>query len=97
MSKKLWEPVLKIQTMVSSTLGYLDLLLDKALEFVVVLHYTMFNKNLITIKVYPSLESDEEDHANKAKMKRKKNWDDTPWSPKGKRLTHSSKTDHAVF
>lgn len=35
------------------------------------------------VKVYPSLESDEEDHANKAKMKRKKNWDDTPWSPKG--------------
>lgn len=38
------------------------------------------------LKVYPSLESDEEDHANKAKMKRKKNWDDTPWSPKGNRL-----------
>lgn len=36
--------------------------------------------------MYPSLESDEEDHANKAKMKRKKNWDDTPWSPKGNRL-----------
>ncbi|KAG7520996.1 histone lysine demethylase PHF8 [Solea senegalensis] len=34
--------------------------------------------------VYPSLESDEEDHANKAKMKRKKNWDDTPWSPKAR-------------
>lgn len=33
--------------------------------------------------VYPSLESDEEDLANKAKMKRKKNWEDTPWSPKG--------------
>lgn len=46
--------------------------------------------NHISVKVYPSLESDEEDHANKAKMKRKKNWDDTPWSPKGKRLTHRS-------
>lgn len=34
-------------------------------------------------QVYPSLESDEEDLANKAKMKRKKNWEDTPWSPKG--------------
>uniref|UniRef100_A0A668A108 PHD finger protein 8 n=1 Tax=Myripristis murdjan TaxID=586833 RepID=A0A668A108_9TELE len=34
--------------------------------------------------VYPSLESDEEDHASKAKMKRKKNWDDTPWSPKAR-------------
>ncbi|XP_067096837.1 histone lysine demethylase PHF8 [Osmerus mordax] len=34
--------------------------------------------------VYPSLESDEEDHANKAKMKRKRNWDDTPWSPKAR-------------
>uniref|UniRef100_A0A8D2ZID7 Histone lysine demethylase PHF8 n=1 Tax=Scophthalmus maximus TaxID=52904 RepID=A0A8D2ZID7_SCOMX len=34
--------------------------------------------------VYPSLESDEEDHANKAKAKRKKNWDDTPWSPKAR-------------
>lgn len=39
--------------------------------------------NEIFVEVYPSLESDEEDHANKAKMKRKKNWDDTPWSPKG--------------
>uniref|UniRef100_A0A672IPC3 PHD finger protein 8 n=1 Tax=Salarias fasciatus TaxID=181472 RepID=A0A672IPC3_SALFA len=34
--------------------------------------------------VYPSLESDEEDHASKTKMKRKKNWDDTPWSPKAR-------------
>uniref|UniRef100_A0A6Q2X9K5 PHD finger protein 8 n=1 Tax=Esox lucius TaxID=8010 RepID=A0A6Q2X9K5_ESOLU len=34
--------------------------------------------------VYPSLESDEEDQANKAKMKRKRNWDDTPWSPKAR-------------
>nr|XP_057941127.1 histone lysine demethylase PHF8 [Doryrhamphus excisus]XP_057941128.1 histone lysine demethylase PHF8 [Doryrhamphus excisus] len=34
--------------------------------------------------VYPSLESDEEDHAMKVKMKRKKNWDDTPWSPKAR-------------
>uniref|UniRef100_M4A8Q4 PHD finger protein 8 n=1 Tax=Xiphophorus maculatus TaxID=8083 RepID=M4A8Q4_XIPMA len=34
--------------------------------------------------VYPSLESDEEDHINKTKMKRKKNWDDTPWSPKAR-------------
>ncbi|KAJ0064173.1 hypothetical protein NL108_001474, partial [Boleophthalmus pectinirostris] len=34
--------------------------------------------------VYPSLESDEEDHASRAKMKRKKNWDDTPWSPKAR-------------
>lgn len=33
--------------------------------------------------VYPSLESDEEDHISKSKMKRKRNWDDTPWSPKG--------------
>lgn len=37
--------------------------------------------------MYPSLESDEEDLANKAKMKRKKNWEDTPWSPKGSRRT----------
>ncbi|KAL2104074.1 hypothetical protein ACEWY4_000942 [Coilia grayii] len=34
--------------------------------------------------VYPSLESDEEDHASKAKMKRKRHWDDTPWSPKAR-------------
>uniref|UniRef100_A0A8C2EHW6 Histone lysine demethylase PHF8 n=1 Tax=Cyprinus carpio TaxID=7962 RepID=A0A8C2EHW6_CYPCA len=34
--------------------------------------------------VYPSLESDEEDHINKSKMKRKRNWDDTPWSPKAR-------------
>ncbi|KAM9785474.1 histone lysine demethylase PHF8 [Neosynchiropus ocellatus] len=34
--------------------------------------------------VYPSLESDEEDHASKAKMRRRKNWDDTPWSPKAR-------------
>ncbi|KAG5282168.1 hypothetical protein AALO_G00052960 [Alosa alosa] len=34
--------------------------------------------------VYPSLESDEEDHASKAKMKRKRNWDDSPWSPKAR-------------
>uniref|UniRef100_A0A8C6L4U4 Histone lysine demethylase PHF8 n=1 Tax=Nothobranchius furzeri TaxID=105023 RepID=A0A8C6L4U4_NOTFU len=34
--------------------------------------------------IYPSLESDEEDHVNKTKMKRKKNWDDTPWSPKAR-------------
>ncbi|XP_056589374.1 histone lysine demethylase PHF8 [Triplophysa dalaica] len=34
--------------------------------------------------VYPSLESDEEDHLNKSKMKRKRNWDDTPWSPKAR-------------
>ncbi|XP_028850404.1 LOW QUALITY PROTEIN: histone lysine demethylase PHF8 [Denticeps clupeoides] len=34
--------------------------------------------------VYPSLESDEEDHASKSKMKRKRNWDDTPWSPKAR-------------
>ncbi|KAK1801890.1 hypothetical protein P4O66_022524 [Electrophorus voltai] len=33
--------------------------------------------------VYPSLESDEEDHS-KSKMKRKRNWDDTPWSPKAR-------------
>jgi len=39
--------------------------------------------NVYVLLVYPSLESDEEDHANKAKMKRKRNWDDTPWSPKG--------------
>lgn len=38
--------------------------------------------------MYPSLESDEEDLANKAKLKRKKNWEDTPWSPKG---NHSDK------
>lgn len=37
----------------------------------------------VSFPVYPSLESDEEDHASKAKMKRKRNWDDTPWSPKG--------------
>lgn len=36
--------------------------------------------------VYPSLESDEEEHTLKSKMKRKRNWDDTPWSPKGTRL-----------
>lgn len=40
--------------------------------------------------MYPSLESDEEDLANKAKMKRKKNWEDTPWSPKGIRRAHAS-------
>lgn len=40
--------------------------------------------------MYPSLESDEEDLANKAKMKRKKNWEDTPWSPKGSRLARAS-------
>lgn len=34
--------------------------------------------------VYPSLESDEEEHALKSKMKRKRNWDDTPWSPKAR-------------
>uniref|UniRef100_A0AAV2LYL5 E3 ubiquitin-protein ligase HUWE1 n=1 Tax=Knipowitschia caucasica TaxID=637954 RepID=A0AAV2LYL5_KNICA len=34
--------------------------------------------------VYPSLESDEDDHVNRAKQKRKKNWDDTPWSPKAR-------------
>uniref|UniRef100_A0A8C1GK23 Histone lysine demethylase PHF8 n=1 Tax=Cyprinus carpio TaxID=7962 RepID=A0A8C1GK23_CYPCA len=34
--------------------------------------------------VYPSLESDEEDHISKSKMKRKRNWDDTPWSPKAR-------------
>ncbi|XP_076874672.1 histone lysine demethylase PHF8 isoform X2 [Brachyhypopomus gauderio] len=34
--------------------------------------------------VYPSLESDEEDHSMKSKMKRKRNWDDTPWSPKAR-------------
>ncbi|XP_030625272.1 histone lysine demethylase PHF8 [Chanos chanos] len=34
--------------------------------------------------VYPSLESDEEDHTVKSKMKRKRNWDDTPWSPKAR-------------
>lgn len=42
--------------------------------------------------MYPSLESDEEDHANKAKMKRKKNWDDTPWSPKGSWLERRQST-----
>lgn len=36
--------------------------------------------------VYPSLESDEEDHISKSKMKRKRNWDDTPWSPKGNHM-----------
>uniref|UniRef100_A0A672KXS1 Histone lysine demethylase PHF8 n=1 Tax=Sinocyclocheilus grahami TaxID=75366 RepID=A0A672KXS1_SINGR len=34
--------------------------------------------------VYPSLESDEEDHISRSKMKRKRNWDDTPWSPKAR-------------
>uniref|UniRef100_W5UEA2 Histone lysine demethylase PHF8 n=1 Tax=Ictalurus punctatus TaxID=7998 RepID=W5UEA2_ICTPU len=34
--------------------------------------------------VYPSLESDEEEHTLKSKMKRKRNWDDTPWSPKAR-------------
>uniref|UniRef100_A0A8C4NW61 PHD finger protein 8 n=1 Tax=Dicentrarchus labrax TaxID=13489 RepID=A0A8C4NW61_DICLA len=43
--------------------------------------------------VYPSLESDEEDHANKAKMKRKKNWDDTPWSPKARVMPTLPKQD----
>lgn len=41
--------------------------------------------------MYPSLESDEEDLANKAKMKRKKNWEDTPWSPKGSRQARASR------
>lgn len=39
------------------------------------------------------MESDEEDHVSKAKMKRKKNWDDTPWSPKGTWIKLSSKAD----
>ncbi|XP_030590207.1 histone lysine demethylase PHF8 [Archocentrus centrarchus] len=43
--------------------------------------------------VYPSLESDEEDHTNKAKMKRKKNWDDTPWSPKARVMPTLPKQD----
>uniref|UniRef100_A0A665VYH8 Histone lysine demethylase PHF8 n=1 Tax=Echeneis naucrates TaxID=173247 RepID=A0A665VYH8_ECHNA len=43
--------------------------------------------------VYPSLESDEEDHVNKAKMKRKKNWDDTPWSPKARVMPTLPKQD----
>ncbi|XP_036388791.1 histone lysine demethylase PHF8 [Megalops cyprinoides] len=34
--------------------------------------------------IYPSLESDEEDHAIKSKMKRKKNSDDIPWNPKAR-------------
>uniref|UniRef100_A0AAQ5YC20 [Histone H3]-dimethyl-L-lysine(36) demethylase n=1 Tax=Amphiprion ocellaris TaxID=80972 RepID=A0AAQ5YC20_AMPOC len=43
--------------------------------------------------VYPSLESDEEDHVNKTKMKRKKNWDDTPWSPKARVMPTLPKQD----
>uniref|UniRef100_A0A3P8UG40 PHD finger protein 8 n=1 Tax=Cynoglossus semilaevis TaxID=244447 RepID=A0A3P8UG40_CYNSE len=43
--------------------------------------------------VYPSLESDEEDHANKTKMKRKKNWDDSPWSPKARVMPTLPKQD----
>uniref|UniRef100_A0A7N6AYN4 PHD finger protein 8 n=1 Tax=Anabas testudineus TaxID=64144 RepID=A0A7N6AYN4_ANATE len=43
--------------------------------------------------VYPSLESDEEDHVSKAKMKRKKNWDDTPWSPKARVMPTLPKQD----
>uniref|UniRef100_A0A3Q3K7P9 Uncharacterized protein n=1 Tax=Monopterus albus TaxID=43700 RepID=A0A3Q3K7P9_MONAL len=43
--------------------------------------------------VYPSLESDEEDHASKAKTKRKKNWDDTPWSPKARVMPTLPKQD----
>uniref|UniRef100_A0A672ZBB9 PHD finger protein 8 n=1 Tax=Sphaeramia orbicularis TaxID=375764 RepID=A0A672ZBB9_9TELE len=43
--------------------------------------------------VYPSLESDEEDHATKAKMKKKKNWDDTPWSPKARVMPTLPKQD----
>lgn len=43
--------------------------------------------------VYPSLESDEDDHANKSKMKRKKNWDDTPWSPKARVMPTLPKQD----
>ncbi|KAK2897670.1 histone lysine demethylase PHF8 [Channa argus] len=43
--------------------------------------------------VYPSLESDEEDHASKGKMKRKKNWDDTSWSPKAKVMPTLPKQD----
>uniref|UniRef100_A0A3B3VHV4 PHD finger protein 8 n=1 Tax=Poecilia latipinna TaxID=48699 RepID=A0A3B3VHV4_9TELE len=43
--------------------------------------------------VYPSLESDEEDHINKTKMKRKKNWDDTPWSPKARVMPTLPKQD----
>lgn len=45
-------------------------------------------------QVYPSLESDEEDLANKVKMKRKKNWEDTPWSPKG---NHSDQQDRLIL
>ncbi|XP_043995582.1 histone lysine demethylase PHF8 [Gambusia affinis] len=43
--------------------------------------------------VYPSLESDEEDHINKTKMKRRKNWDDTPWSPKARVMPTLPKQD----
>lgn len=58
----------------------------------------LFNYGMqILVLVYPSLESDEEDHANKAKMKRKKNWDDTPWSPKGSWRTHDSKMNNPSF
>ncbi|KAJ8257446.1 hypothetical protein GJAV_G00185680 [Gymnothorax javanicus] len=34
--------------------------------------------------VYPSLESDEEEHTMKSKMKRKRNTDDIPWNPKAR-------------
>uniref|UniRef100_A0A3P9GYR0 PHD finger protein 8 n=1 Tax=Oryzias latipes TaxID=8090 RepID=A0A3P9GYR0_ORYLA len=43
--------------------------------------------------VYPSLESDEEDYTSKTKMKRKKNWDDTPWSPKARVMPTLPKQD----
>ncbi|XP_051961871.1 histone lysine demethylase PHF8 [Xyrauchen texanus] len=46
--------------------------------------------------VYPSLESDEEDHISKSKMKRKRNWDDTPWSPKARVIPTLPKQERPV-
>lgn len=86
--------------MVSRAFKDLDLLLENKVAHCTVLGF--FNIlpvficcYLLYISVYPSLESDEEDHVSKAKMKRKKNWEDTPWSPKGKGLDITS--NHRIF
>lgn len=64
--------------------------LFKCLFLRIVLNYVNYCIHTVSKLVYPSLESDEEDLANKAKMKRKKNWEDTPWSPKGSRRACAS-------
>lgn len=53
-------------------------------------------ESLHSSTVYPSLESDEEDHISKSKMKRKRNWDDTPWSPKGNHIYDIHFLEHLI-